>query len=107
MKSHEKTIAEAEGMPMGTFRGGKHDKVKGIKHNTTVQGAAHAAHEAAKMGKAVGDGGSTPASVKSHYGQGGAPITMNPTAQKTAHMYNERSQAGNADPCAGSQDCSE
>jgi len=99
-KSHEASIAIAEGLPIG----GVHpshtkEQVKMAKLNSAPHKASHAqrARVLSGNGNKTGEGSVT----NQQTGHGGLQSSLQDrTAQKKAHGYNERSIAGNANPSA-------
>ncbi len=97
-KNHETDIAHAEGLEMGSVHPA-HTKetVMGAKHNPKPHAAAHAqrARVLSGNGNKMGEGEVTPQET-GHV----AHVKSNSPVQKKAHMYNERSQNGGANPSA-------
>ena len=99
-KSHETSIGIAEGLPIG----GVHpahtkEQVKQAKHNPAPHKAAHAQRDRVLSGNGNTTGEGSVTNQKTGHGPLQSAL-QNKTVRNKAHAYNERSEAGNANPSA-------
>lgn len=99
-KSHETDIGHSEGLAIGSVHPA-HTKmdVRQAKMNAAPHKASHAQRERVLSGKSntMGEGSVT----NQQTGHGPLQSSLqNKMVQKKAHGFNERSQAGNANPTA-------
>jgi hypothetical protein len=100
-KDHSKTISLGEGLPIGSVHSAHtKESVHQAKENHAPHKAAHAQHFDAIAGKANPMGEQPVGNQKTGHGPLQSSLQNNKVRNK-AHAFNERSIAGNADPCGG------